>query len=147
MSNTYSFQDVSANIAGPTGSIDLGYGAGIAKEGITIEPSAETNTMTIGADGTPMHSLHADKSGNVVVRVLKTSPLNALLQAMYDAQRLSARLWGQNIIVVRQTQSGDITTCDFCAFKKNPSIEYKEDADMIEWRWDVGRIDKVLGTY
>ncbi len=34
------------------------------------------NTMTIGADGEVMHSLHADKSGTVTVNLLKTSPTN-----------------------------------------------------------------------
>ena len=110
MGTTYSFKDVSATIAGPTGSANLGFGAAIADEGITIDMLGDKDTMHIGADGTPMHSLHADKSGHITIRALKTSPLNAILQAMYDAQQISSTLWAQNVIIVRENQSGDTTT-------------------------------------
>ena len=95
MSNTYSFADVAATLVGPTGIVDLGYGAAVAEEGITIEPAGDKNTMLIGADGEGMHSLHADKSGTITVRLLKTSPTNLKLQAMYNAQTLNGALHGQ----------------------------------------------------
>ncbi len=145
--NTYSFQDFAATLAGPTGAFDLGYGAAVADEGISIDMAGDKNTMSIGADGAGMHSLHSDKSGHVTIRLLKTSRINALLQAAYDAPQLTAALWGQNTIVVRQTKSGDITTCSQCAFKKKPNLAYKKDGDIVEWQFDVIAIDSVLGTY
>ena len=51
--------------------------------------------MTVGADGEVMHTLRADKSGTVTLTYLKTSPVNAQLQALYDAQSLDSRLWGR----------------------------------------------------
>ncbi|MBU9403923.1 DUF3277 family protein, partial [Burkholderia multivorans] len=60
---TYSFQDVTATIVGPGGAFSLGYGSANAEEGITIAQAGDKNTMTVGADGEVMHSLHADKSG------------------------------------------------------------------------------------
>lgn len=147
MGNTYSFKDVTGTLSGPTGSANFGYGAAVADEGITIDMAADKNTMAIGADGTPMHSLHADKSGHITIRTLKTSPLNAILQTMYDQQQLSSTLWGQIIIVVREIQSGDITTAAICAFKKKPNLKYGKEADIIEWPFDAGTIDTVLGTY
>ena len=147
MANTYSFKDVSANLVGPTGTANLGYGAAISEEGITIDMGGDKNTMHIGADGTPMHSLHADKSGTVTVRTLKTSPTNAILQTMYDAQQLSSTVWGQNLIIIRENQSGDITTCQSCAFKKKPNLKYAKDADVLDWVFDAGTIDTVLGTF
>lgn len=147
MANTYSFKDVSASLAGPTGTANLGYGAATAEEGISVDMGGDKNTMHIGADGTPMHSLHADKSGTVTIRLLKTSPTNAILQDMYDAQQLSSIFWGQNVIIVRENQSGDITTAQFCAFKKKPNLKYAKDADVLDWTFDAGTIDTVLGTY
>lgn len=144
---TYAFQDVTATLAGPTGVVDLGYGAAVAEEGISIDMAGDKNTMMIGADGEGMHSLHADKSGTVTVRLLKTSPTNAKLQAMYDAQSLSAALWGQNVIVIRQTASGDTTTARSCAFKKKPALNYKKDGDTVEWVFDSIKIDSILGTF
>ncbi|WP_261278734.1 DUF3277 family protein, partial [Serratia ficaria] len=43
--STYSFLDVSANITGVGGSIDLGNGAATSDEGITITMSENKNTM------------------------------------------------------------------------------------------------------
>lgn len=147
MSDTYSFKDVSASLTGPTGNANLGYGAAIAEEGITVDMVGDKNTMHIGADGTPMHSLHADKSATVTIRTLKTSPLNAILQTMYDSQQLSSTLWGQNIIIIRENESGDITTCQYVAFKKKANLKYGKEADVMEWPFDAGMVDTVLGTY
>ncbi len=147
MSGTYSFIDVQANIVGPGGSFPLGYGSANAEEGITIAAAGDKNTMTVGADGEVMHSLHADKSGQVTVRLLKTSPVNAQLQALYDAQTLDSRLHGKNIITVTQSVSGDVTACRWCAFKKKPDLNYRKDGDLVEWVFDAGKIDSILGQY
>ncbi|HEJ2444112.1 TPA: DUF3277 family protein [Burkholderia multivorans] len=144
---TYSFQDVTATIVGPGGSFSLGYGSANAEEGITIAQAGDKNTMTVGADGEVMHSLHADKSGQVTIRLLKTSPVNQKLMALYDAQSLDSSLWGKNLITVTQSASGDVTTARSCAFKKKPDIGYKKDGDVIEWVFDAAKIDSVLGSY
>ena len=147
MAKTYSFMNVQATLAGPGGSVNLGYGAGTAEEGITIEMNGDKNTMTIGADGTPMHSLHADKSGTLTVRLLKTSPANAQLQALYDLQTSSASLHGQNVVTVNNTTSGDNIGARYVAFKKMAPNTYAKDGGMVEWAFDAGAIDSMLGTY
>ena len=43
--STYSFLDVQATIVGPGGAFSLGSGAGVAEEGISIEPTGEIDTM------------------------------------------------------------------------------------------------------
>lgn len=144
---TYSFLDVQASLVGPTGTCALGYGAAVADEGISIDMAGDKNTMMVGADGEGMHSLHADKSGTITVRLLKTSPTNAILQAMYDAQTLSSTLHGKNVITVTNPASGDITVCRSCAFKRKPSLSYKKDGDVMEWAFDSIKIDTILGQY
>ncbi|SDV49081.1 phage protein [Chitinasiproducens palmae] len=144
---TYSFIDVSANIVGPGGAFALGYGEAAAKEGITIAMANEKNTMLMGGDGNGIHTLRADKSGTVTLRYLKTAPINTKLMLLYDAQSLSSALWGLNTIVIKQNVSGDITTAVRCAFHKKPDLNYKEDADTIEWVFDAIAIDTILGSY
>lgn len=144
--STYSFLDVNATLVGPTGTVNLGNGAATSEEGISIDMAGDKNTMLIGADGEGMHSLHADKSGTVTVRLLKTSPTNAILQAMYDAQTASSALHGQNLITVSNV-AGDVTTARSCAFKRKPAISYRKDGDILEWVWDSIKIDTILGTY
>ncbi|MDQ9958037.1 DUF3277 family protein, partial [Acinetobacter baumannii] len=45
------FSVISRYALSDDGVIDLGYGAGVADEGITIAMAGDANTMTIGADG------------------------------------------------------------------------------------------------
>jgi len=145
--STYSLLDVVATISGPTGSANIGNDAGVADEAISFEPAGDKNTMTVGGGGAVQHSLHADKSGRVILRLLKTSPINALLHQMYDIQTTSASLHGQNIIVCQQKASGDITTARQVAFKRKPPLSYQKEAGTIEWEFDAGQLDTVLGTY
>src|SRR5260221_2909803 len=138
---TYSFLDTLAAIAGPGGTFSIGSGSGNSEEGITVEPSEEIDTMTIGADGSVMHSLHADKSGKVTVRLLKTSPVNALLSAMLAFQRVSGANHGNNTITIKNIFTGDTITCQQTAFAKVPTITYAKDGGMNEWNFNAGIID------
>lgn len=147
MSNTYSFLDVTASLAGPTGVVDLGFGSAITKEGITVSLANPRNTMTVGADGEVMHSLKADKSGTITVRLLYTSPVNATLQAMYAAQSLSSSLWGNNVITVTNKGNGETTIARSVALQKQPDRVYAEEGQMVEWVFDCGKIDTVTGSY
>jgi hypothetical protein len=147
MSNTYSFLNVQASIVGPGGSFNIGQGAGVSEEGITIEMANDKGTMTIGADGTGMHSLHADKSGTITVRLLKTSPTNAKLMAMYDLQTVDSRLYGQNVITVTDTGGQDSHGARGVGFKKKPSVVYAKEGQMLEWAFNAIAIDSVLGSY
>jgi hypothetical protein len=87
--------DTQCTLTSAEGVVDLGYGAAIADEGITFAMAGDKNTMTVGADGEGMHSLHADNSGQVTVRLLKTSPTNAKLMNIYIAQKASPKKWGK----------------------------------------------------
>ena len=143
---TYSFLDVNASIAGPGGSFQIGSGAGAAEEGITVADTEDRNTMTIGADGEGMHSLHAGKSGNVAVRLLKTSPVNAQLEALFNLQAQSSASWGQNVITINDVARGDVITCRGVAFTKRPDIVYAKQGNTNEWMFQAIKIDRVLGT-
>jgi len=144
---TYSFMDVTASMTGPTGIIDLGYGSANSEEGITIAMTEAKNTMTTGADGEVMHSLHAGKSGTVTVTLLKTSPVNKKLSLAYNAQSQSSALWGNNVIVVRNNVSGDITTVRSAAFQKQPDHANAKVGNTVSWVFDGGKIDQLLGEF
>lgn len=143
---TYGFQNCSATIIGPGGVFQLGYGAGVSDEGITIDFAEDRNTMVVGADGSVMHSLHAAKHGNVTVRLLKTSPTNHMLSVMAALQFTMTALHGINIISVTDHASGDTILCRACAFKKPPALTFGKDAGTHEWAFHAGMIDEMLGT-
>lgn len=143
----FSFKDIAATIDGPGGSIALaGDEAGIAPEGITIEPSADLNTMTIGADGVAMHTLSADRSGTVTVRLLQGSTVNRQLQVMQDYQATSSAYHGQNTITIRDTARGDTITCTGVAFSRYPALTYAGPVSNREWVFHAGKIERQIGS-
>jgi hypothetical protein len=141
----YSFLNIVAAIAGPGAAFNLGAGAAVAEEGITIAPAEDKNVMVIGADGKGQHTLVANNAGMVTVRLLKTSPTNGLLQLAYDLQSASSALWGQNVITIADKARNELHTCQACAFKKKPEIVYDKSGPMIEWTFDSQSINSVLG--
>lgn len=145
--STYSFMDINASMTGPTGAIDLGYGSANSEEGIVVAMSEAKNTMTIGADGEGMHSLHAGKSGTITINLLKTSPVNKKLSLMYNAQSQSSALWGNNVFVLRNTASGDLVTARGGAFQKQPDWQNAKVGSMVAWVFDCLKIDELLGEF
>lgn len=142
----YSFLNIAATIAGPGGVVNLAYGASVAEEGITIEPSTDKNVMQIGADGKGQHSLVADDSCTVNVRLLKTSPTNAALMIMYNLQSASSSAWGTNVITVTDSARQDLSVITNAAFKKKPTLTYAKEAGMMEWTFDGLTLNSVLGS-
>jgi hypothetical protein len=153
---TYSFTDVQCTINGPAGLValgdpannsnfQLGSGAGNAEEGITVEMTEDKDTMTLGADGTLMHSLHAAIGGRMTVRLLKTSPTNMQLSEMYKAQQTSAALWGNNIITIDDKARGDKIQGTQMAFMRFPNVVYAKDGNVMEWIFG-GLIVQTLGN-
>ena len=142
-STAYSFLDVVATFAGPTGAFNLNSGAEAG--GITITMTGDKNTMTIGADGSVQHSLHADNSAQISVKLLKVSTTNSLLSAMYNAQRLSSTTWGQNVINIDSAIGDDIIATSV-AFKRQPTVVYDKEGAMNEWLFDVGVVTEILAA-
>ena len=143
---TYSFQDFAMTLAGPGGAITLGDGSGAAKEGATFEFVENKNTMTIGADGSGMNSLNASTAGKITVRILKTSPTNGLLSAMYAFQSTSSANWGQNVVAASDIVRGEQYSCQQVAFSKFPNNTYAMEAGTIEWVFDIGVMDPALAV-
>lgn len=146
MAAAYSFFNFTATMVGPAAVINLGFGAAVAEEGLTVSMAGDKNTLTMGADGEGMHNLHADKSGSIIVRLLKTSPTNAALNAAYNAQTTNPLLHGVNTILIRDPNRGDVVSAREVAFKKLPDLAWAKDGGMNEWAFDATKIDMVLGT-
>lgn len=143
---TYSFLDVVATIVGPNIVASLGSTSGSAEEGISIAFTEDQETMTIGADGTGMHSIHGGQSGTVSVRLLKSSPTNSILSAAYQADRSVPSSGGQNTVVVSWLAGGDVYLMANCAFKKFPDNSYSKDGTMLEWQFNAIQLTPLLGA-
>ncbi len=142
---TYSFVDTVATLIGPGAAFPLGNGAGVASEGITFTHTDQKDTVVTGADGTIMHSLNASMTGRIIVRLLKTSPTNGLLSALYNFQRTGgAAYWGQNLISISNATLGDIIGATQMAFVKHSDVVYATEGNMLEWEFS-GYIVPELG--
>jgi hypothetical protein len=95
--------------------------------------ATEKTTTTSGADGSIMQALHANNTGTVTFRLLKTSPVNFSLSALYNAQRLFPNLWGQNVIRVMDINRGDVILGSQMAFVKHSDIGYDVNGNINEW--------------
>lgn len=144
--SAYSFRDVNCSIVGPGGAFSLGSDAGTAEGGISVEMTEDKDTMVVGADGSPMHSLHAGQPGNFTIRLLKVSTANFLLSTMYDFQTSSSAFWGLNTIVISDLVRGDVVTGMQCAFRRQPPNTWAKDGNIIEWAFNAGRVFELLGA-
>ena len=142
----YSFEDVQATISGPGGTIALGAGSGNAKEGISVEFVDDKNNMLMGADGSGVHSLRASNAARILVRLLKTSPVNAALNTQYNYQRQSTLFWGQNLVTVTNPITGDDYHAREVAYQRHPRVDWAEDANFNEWAFDAIKCDPILGV-
>jgi hypothetical protein len=142
----YGFANVMAAIAGPNGNFDFGFGSGNSEGGISVVYVEDKNTMTIGADGSVMHSLHSGKAAIVTVRLLKTSPTNSQFETMYNLDVAGGIGHGQNTITVRDMARGDIVTCQQVAFAKFADVTYAKDGGEMVWTFHSGVTDSDLGA-
>lgn len=141
----YSFSDCIASITGVGGNLQLGDGSGASEEGLTLEAVTDQNMMTIGADGTVMHSKIQNRASTFTVRLLKTSLTNRLLMAMYNLQFVQKIGWGKNVVSITNLDLGDVITLTDVAFKKVPTLTFAKEGGINEWTFDCGNSYPILG--
>ena len=146
--NAYSFLNFEGTVNDQAGggSCNIGAGAGIAPEGVSFAYDDAKVTKTIGADGTPMFSLHATKGGKATVRFLKTSPNNAIMNEIFRFGIASSANIGQILITGGDPTRGDSVTAQQCAIMKQTDLVYNVEGPAMEWTLEVGILDIILGT-
>lgn len=136
-SNVYSFENCVAALAGLGGAFPIGYGAGNAQEGISMVGNVESKGIgLVGADGTIMPTLRASKMGRWTVKLLKTSPTNALLQALFNAQSTNPALWASNLLTLADNVRGDAFSLSQAWFTKQPDIVFAQDGNVNDWEFE-----------
>ncbi|WP_380183579.1 phage protein [Kalamiella sp. sgz302252] len=145
--SAYSFMDVTASFIGPGAVFDLGSGSGSSEEGITVSMKEAKNSMKLGIDGEGMNTLLPGNSGQITVNLLETSPVNKKLSLAYNAQSASSSLWGKNVIVIRNSSSGEVITARGVAFQKLPDRKFAKEGGTTAWIFDCIKVDVVMGEY
>ncbi len=143
--SAYSFLNVQASIVGPGLATQIGSSAAAAKEGLSTSFEEDKTTVTTGADGAIMTSVRASMTGRITVRLLKTSPINAVLSSAFNFQRQGAANAGQNNIQVVDKIRGDVVTGRQMSFVKFPDNNWSEEGNILEWQF-VGIVNEILGV-
>lgn len=142
---TFAFADTMAAISGPNGNFSFGAGSGNTEGGITVAFVEDKSTMTIGADGVGMHSLHSGEGAIITVRLLKTSPTNAQFSNMYKLDTAGGATHGKSTISIKDLARGDDITCQECAFAKFPDITYAKEGGECIWSFHSAKTNIDLG--
>ena len=143
--STYSFLNIQATIIGPGLTAAIGSSSGAAKDGLSTGFDEDKTSVTTGADGSIMTSLRASQTGRITVRLLKTSPLNAVLNAAFNFQRVSAANTGQNNLRIVDKARGDVVTGRQMSFVKHPDNVWSEEGNILEWTF-IGIVNETLGA-
>jgi hypothetical protein len=80
------------------------------------------------------------------VRLLKTSPTNALLSAMYASDCANSQNFGNNTISIRDMARNDVIVCQQCAWAKFADVTYAKEGGEMTWTFHAGIVDFILGT-
>jgi hypothetical protein len=155
---TYSFLNFQLSIVGPglnavlgqgtpgaIGGAQIGSNSGAAKEGVSVAFDEDKIGVVTGADGSIMTSLHATQTGTITVRLLKTSPINAVLSQAYNFQRQSSGSTGQNVIRGVDKVRGDTVSGVQMGFVRFPDNEWGEEGNTLVWTFK-GIVRESLGV-
>lgn len=127
-SSAYSMVNVSATIDGRQ---VLGMWDG--DDAIVVTPGAEIGSMLIGADGSSLFSQSADRSAQISVKLMHTSPSHRqLMQKLKRQQQLGAQNAAFPFSFI-DTASGEGGSADKCFIMAAPADSKGKNATVREW--------------
>ena len=109
-------------------------GFGDGDDVISAERSVDGATHVVGADGSMVVNVSADKSGVVTFKLLRTSSTNKYLSQRYALQEAGARTFRPLNLVVKDVHRQDVITGVAGYFQKLPKVGIGPKAGELEWR-------------
>jgi len=102
-------------------------------DAISIAPLADKGTMLIGADGSAMFSVSANKGATITLRLMHTSPTHRLLMQKLKRQQALASPAAAFPVTAFDTSSGEGGTADKCFIQSAPTDTKGTNATVREW--------------
>lgn len=103
---------------------------------VTFEPSADSVSKVVGADGTVVFTHSADKTGTLTVTLLQTSPSHLVLEAALAGKVVAA-------LAIRDESLGETGTTllstEHATVSRRPSISRGAEAVTHEWTFVLGQ--------
>lgn len=102
-------------------------------DAISIAPIADKGTMLIGADGSALFSVSANRGATITLRLQHTSPTHRLLQQKLKRQQALASPATAFPVTAYDTSSGEGGTADKCFIQTAPTDTKGANATVREW--------------
>lgn len=102
-------------------------------DAISIAPIADKGTMLIGADGSALFSVSANRGATITIRLQHTSPTHRLLQQKLKRQQALASPATAFPVTAYDTSSGEGGTADKCFIQTAPTDTKGANATVREW--------------
>ncbi|UNK39384.1 DUF3277 family protein [Shinella sp. H4-D48] len=102
-------------------------------DAISIAPLADKGTMLIGADGSALFSVSANRGATITLRLQHTSPTHRLLQQKLKRQQALASPATAFPVTAYDTSSGEGGTADKCFIQAAPTDTKGVNATVREW--------------
>jgi hypothetical protein len=133
ISTAYSMTNVSATVDG-----QQVIGAWDGDDAIVVTPGANKGTGVVGADGSGIFSVSADKSATISIKLMHTSPTHRLLTQKAKRQQAAGGDASAFPFAVIDTVSNEGGTADKCFIMTNPNDSKGKNATVREWvLWTV----------
>lgn len=115
------------------------------EEMITIERESDAFTDVVGVDGEVSRSKLFDNRATVKLKLMQTSPNNALLTAMYLQDKLGDNGAGVGPFAMKDKGGTTLYTAEHCWISKPPDVTMATKATAREWTIRVASLLEFAG--
>lgn len=133
---TYDFKEVSVIL---NGNILTGF---IEGDAIEVAPDEDDWSLQVGADGESTRSKRNNNSATVTIRLMQTAASNDVLNALYQADKLSST--GKAAMLIKDNSGRSIHAAEEAWIQKAPTASYGNEAGSREW---VLRTHNLVSTF
>lgn len=122
----YSFLDLVCIVAG----IPL-YGFADGNDAIIVKRRNPVGTLTVGSDGFGTFAKNADKSYEITIKLMDTSPSNAVLQDILDTSDFIGTVFVP--VQIQNLSALDSVNCAGATVSVQPDLQAGKDSNVREW--------------
>lgn len=125
--------------------------AGIPIEGyadgdfITITHTADAFTTTVGTDGSVARSKTRDNRATIELRLMSTSPTNAALSAVYQADKNASGGAGIGAFLCVDLNGTSLYAAGNCWIRRPPDPSFGREASERVWTLEVDALQDFTG--
>lgn len=112
---------------------------------IEIQPETDAFVDVVGVDGKVTRSKTNDRRATVTLRLMQSSPLNAVLSALHELDQDADNGAGVGAFLVKDNGGTSLHAGSACWIMKSPDVKYGVKATEREWKIRVADLRNFVG--